>query len=173
VNDDFESVIAQLEAERDRLTATIEHLRSVAGKRGGEQHEVPSPIGPPIEVQKAPRDRIGPGVLRDDQFFGMTMRQAVRECLSVLHRPMTATEISYAIKTHGLPSDHKAYANSIYTALYREQKAGTVVTVPPGKKWALAAWYPHLKRAGPKAKAAGADGASPTGDEPSEPEPPS
>jgi hypothetical protein len=133
--------------------------------------EVAGPDKPPRKDAEVKR---GTAVaLRDDQFFGMQLRQAVRECLRLADKPMTAPEIARVLKAHGLPSDKKEYTNSVYTALYREQKAGHVVQVPPGKSWGLIEWYPHLKGTANKPKPVAANGTTfGAAGEPSEPDSP-
>jgi hypothetical protein len=131
---DYGPVIADLEAKRDRLNATIAMLREQAGMG-------PSPEGggggSPTPTKESE--------IRGDAFFGMKVPEAAKAYLAIVKKPKSTNEIAEALERGGLVHSSANFFNTVYTALDRDDsKGGEIIKV--NKLWGLAKWYPGRAR---------------------------
>lgn len=128
----YAEVLADLERERDGITAAIEVIRRKMGL-AGEQ----SPAAPPKVTN-------GGGVteqsteIKPDTFFGLKVPDAIKLYLSMTKRPARASVITKALIDGGLQSTSQNFPANVQTALTRMK--AEVVRVPNG--WGLLEWYP-------------------------------
>ena len=112
-NDKLSAVIADLRAERDKLTAAIEALEQLAGV---EQHGVSS----------------GGFSVR-----GMSISAAAKAYLQRTGRAQTAAEIAHAIEQAGIQHGSSSFPNTVRSSLIREMHSRHTFR-RVGTKWALA-----------------------------------
>lgn len=119
-------VLETWKKERDDLDAAIRVLeRKIAG-RGGVAGYTSS----------------GSGGLRPDEFFRMSIPDAIKKYLKIVGKPARSTQdIIEGLKTGG--SNAANYTNT-YTALSRLAKGRGVVKV--GENWGLDEWYPPVAK---------------------------
>jgi hypothetical protein len=132
---DYGPVIADLEARRDRLNATIAALREAAGMG-------PSPDGGGGGGSPAPSKESD---IRSDQFFGMKVPEAAKAYLGIVKKAKSTNEIAAALEKGGLIHGSSNFFNTVYTALDRDDSRGGAI-IKVNKLWGLAAWYPDKAR---------------------------
>lgn len=135
----FASVLAELETERDGLTAAINVIRRKMGlPQEGElisaapATAVANGAGAAADTSKLPVE------ISADTFFGMKVPEAIRKYLAMTKRPAQAAAITKALLDGGLQSTAKDFSAAVQSSLTRMR--GEIVKVPTG--WALAEWYP-------------------------------
>jgi len=135
----YDVVIADIEAERDRLNSMLELLKSrrAAGLAGAGMPLAASPSIRPVSEQE----------ISHDTFFQMTIPEAARKYLTIARRTRPMGEIIDSIIKGGLKSSAKDVKNSLRSIISRD---GTFVRV--NGEWGLAEWYPAMRRDGKKGK---------------------
>lgn len=135
---DYAPVIADLEAKRDRLNATIAMLRDAAGmgpapegSGGGGSGGAPTP------TKEAD--------IPSDAFFGMKIPDAAAKYLGIAKKPRSTAEIKAALERGGFVHSSSNFFNTVYTALDRENSRGGEI-IKVNKQWGLAKWYPNRPR---------------------------
>lgn len=88
---------------------------------------------------EAVRDTNSSGTIRPDEFFRMSVPDAIRRYLEIAKSPQAPKAISDALKSGGLLTTAKNFYANITTALARMETAGILTNTPGG--WALAEWY--------------------------------
>jgi hypothetical protein len=133
----IESMIAELEAERARLDVTIAVLRQRSGMAPADANGASN-----LVATSAPSagPASGPASIRTDEFFQMSVPQAIKKFLGIAKQPQSARAITDALQKGGLITNAKDFYTSVFTALKRLRLAGDVVNVE-GKGWGLVAWY--------------------------------
>ena len=133
----YDAVLADLIARRDKLNSAIEAIQGTLGIRNGSVSTV-SPETPP------PAAEIG-----RHAFFGMSIPDAAKKFLAMSREPKSTNEISIALERGGLTHSAGNFANSVGSILHRLDSAnGEIVRVSRGT-WGLLEWYPGRRR--PKA----------------------
>lgn len=128
--DHYEAVLADLRAQRDKITQAIELIESL---RGGPRAE-PRPQA----EQVSQNDSGGPG-----DYLGMTIADAARKLLASRRRTLTNAEIADGLKRGGLVMQSVDAMNTIGTVLTRRfNQVGDIVRVDRGT-WGLQEWYPN------------------------------
>ncbi len=85
--------------------------------------------------------------MREDEFFGLSIVKAAKKYLGIVRQPTAAPVIAREVKAHGLLNSSKGFAGTMYSLLYREsEKPNGGIIKMPDNKWALAEWYPGMKR---------------------------
>lgn len=131
---DYEAVIADLEAKKAEIEATIESLRKFAGSSA-----------------TAGTARVTPADIPSDAFFGMSIPDGIRKYLRMVKGKQTASTIAEGLERGGYQHTSANFGNTVRTALLRMAgKGGDVVRV--GNGWGLSEWYPGRRRAAGKAK---------------------
>jgi hypothetical protein len=130
----YAEVLADLERERDGLTAAINVIRR---KMGLAPEESAPKIAASVANGTGSNDK-GSSEIKPDSFFGMKLPDAIRSYFAITKRPALPSTIAKALLDGGLQSTAKDFNSMVQTAINRMK--GEVVRVPNG--WALAEWYP-------------------------------
>lgn len=157
----YENVLADLRAKRDKLNAAIAGIETMLGIMPAD-----APSG-----ELGANDR-GQQEVQFDTFFGLSIPDAVRKLLNMRKRAMPTQEIASALEAGGLKHQSGAFGNTVGSVLNRIDKAGGDIVKVGRAQWGLASWYPNMKRRrnGGKPGQDGANGDSdPHGDESDEP----
>lgn len=77
--------------------------------------------------------------IRSDQFFRMTVPEAIQAFLEIKKQPQTPKAIADGLEQGGILSESKHFYANVFTALKRLRKQGLVVNTRRG--WGLAEWY--------------------------------
>ncbi len=128
---DYEAVIADLEAKKAQLDATINMLRALSGI--GTLGITP-PTGTPGG---------GGGKIAPDAFFGKSIPEAAVIHLTNVRQKLTTQQLMDAMEAGGLP---KSKYNTVYAILRRrENQVGDLVNMQG--EWGLASWFPNRTKA--------------------------
>jgi len=156
--DPYDAVIADLEAQRDRIDKTIQNLKAL--RAGGV---APTTGASPGQTDPGQVDNVdAPGA-----FNGMTIADAAKKLLQNRKRTLTNADIVAALRAAGFPMHSAEPINTVGSVLTRRfNNEGDIVRVSRGT-WGLQEWYPgrSFKKSASKEEA--------NGDDSSEPEPPS
>ena len=131
----LDQFLAELEAEYVALGDKIAFIRERLGLEPGQ--EATGPLQSSGMASNGPRSA---GTLRGDEFFGMSLPDAIRAYLGIVKKPQTPKQIETAILAGGLITTAKHFYANVFTALKRLRAAGEVVQVP-GSGWGMAEWY--------------------------------
>ena len=135
----YEAVIADLEAKKAQLEATIGMLRALSGV--GTLGITPPSGGP---IGGGGGSRIAP-----DAFFGKSIPEAAVMHLANMRQKLSTQSLMEALEAGGLP---KSKYNTVYAILRRrENQVGDIVNMQG--EWGLAAWYPNHSKAKKKGAA--------------------
>ncbi len=146
VSVDYEAVLADLRAKRDRLDAAISGIESMLGIRGL------SGTTPKQTEQASPSASLGPGA-----FLGMTIVDAAKKYLAHKRQSQRTEEILNALVEGGLVLTGEKPVNVVGSVLNRNfNSGGEIVKVARGV-WGLASWHPRLKKKNGDSKSAGED----------------
>ena len=132
----YEAVIADLEAKKAQLDATINMLRALSGM--GTLGIMPPSGG------GGSGTGVGNGRIASDAFFGKSIPDAAVIHLGNVRKKLSTQDLMEAMETGGLP---KSKYNTVYAILRRrESQVGDIVNMQG--EWGLAAWFPnHTKKA--------------------------
>ena len=140
----YEAVIADLEAKKAQLEATITMLRALGG----------------LGAISAPPPSGGGGVatsthIASDAFFGKSIPEAAVTILQGQRRKMSTQSLMDTMVRGGLPSSKY---NTVYSILRRrESQVGDLINLEG--EWGLAAWYPNRAKKTPAKKGAASESA--------------
>jgi len=139
----YEAVIADLEAKKAQLEATISMLRALGGL--GSIGSAPTPSG-----GGAPTG----GHFASDAFFGKSIPDAAVTILQSQRRKMSTQSLMDTMEKGGLPPSKY---NTVYSILRRrESVVGDLINMQG--EWGLAAWYPNHVKKSPKKTTWAAEG---------------
>jgi hypothetical protein len=129
---DYQAVLADLKAKREKLDAAITGIETMLGLKsldGGMQSNTNT--GP----------EVGPGA-----YLGMSIVDATKKYLRAVKQPKRNEDILAALKTGGLLFTSKEPVNTVGSVLNRDwTNGGDIVRVSRGV-WGLAEWNPRLRR---------------------------
>lgn len=133
---DYEAVLADLRAKRDKLDAAIAGIETMLGISGnGSGSAGAKPNGDEL-----------PDSVEHDTFWRMSVPDATRKFLAMKKRPQSTKEIAAALEKGGVLHSSKDFPNTVGTVLTRiDQRGGDIVKLERGK-FGLAEWYPNSKR---------------------------
>lgn len=130
----YEAVLADLRAKRDKLDAAIAGIEAMLGV-------APSALSQPESATVATGQDI-----QFDTFFNLSIPDAARKLLTMRKRAQTTQEITSALEAGGFKHQSEAFGNTVGSVLNRIDKAGGDIVKVGRAKWGLAAWYPNGKR---------------------------
>jgi hypothetical protein len=132
---DYEAVLKDLKARRDKLTQIIELME-------GTPDFILSALTNPVIAPKTGAVSIRPG-----EFYGMTILDATRKFLAKsVGEPKSAPQIVEALQQGGYVFTSELPVNTVASLLSREEaKGGDIVRVGRGI-FGLAEWYPGRAR---------------------------
>jgi len=141
----YEAVIADLEAKKSQIEATIAMLRALGGLGS---------FTPPTTPGGGGGVPTG-GQFASDAFFGKSIPDAAVTILTSARRKMSTQALMDTMQKGGLPPSKY---NTVYSILRRrESQVGDLVNMQG--EWGLAAWFPnHAKARAVSKKGAASEG---------------
>jgi hypothetical protein len=137
MNIDYEAVLADLKAKREKLDAAITGIETMLGIKAlssgtaGGSHSSPKHEGATL----------GPGA-----FLGMTIVDATVKLLKAKRQNQRTEDILTALKAGGLALTSSNPINTVGSVLARDwAQGGDIVRVDRGV-WGLAEWHPRLRK---------------------------
>jgi hypothetical protein len=125
----YAAVLADMEAKRAQLDSAIVAIKVLI-----EQTGMMAATAPPL-----PRIA-GLSQIPPQAFVGLSISNAVRNLLEMMHRRLTVREILQGLQAGGLkPSKYR----NVY-AILRQREADKADIIKVDAKWGLAEWNPEL-----------------------------
>jgi hypothetical protein len=134
------TLLTELEAERAELDATIALLRRRLGfvSNGDGANTSGAAVGPSGNVG---RDMPVTGRVRSDEFFRLSIADAIAKYLGIMKQPQNPMAIVNGLKSGGVLTNAKNFYANVNTELKRMRGRGMIVNTPSG--WGLSEWYPQ------------------------------
>ncbi len=134
--------LAKLLEQRARLDIIIAGVQQELGvaENGEVQAGASINVALPAQVQ-AGRDSIQVGRIRPDEFFGLSIPEAIKRYLAIMKQPQSPKAMVDGLQAGGLLTNAKNFYPNVTTALKRLRLADQVVLTPNG--WGLTSWYPN------------------------------
>lgn len=129
--ENYETVLADLEARRAQIDAAIQAIRLMMG----------AGTGAPVSNGSAPiQQRVtGPQDVPPGEFHRLSIVDATKKYLDMVKAKQPISQIIRALEQGGLPP---AKYNTVYSVLRRrEGQVGDLLRI--GDEWALTEWYPN------------------------------
>lgn len=143
---DLGAYLAQLKEERARLDIIIADVaRRLGVDANGTSGSASAVAATGTGAGASVRESIVTGRVRSDEFFRMSIPEAVKRFLEIIKQPQSPTAIVNALKAGGVLSQSKNFYTTVWTALRRLRAAGELVNTPSG--WGLSVWYPNKPKA--------------------------
>jgi len=143
--ENYESVLADLQARRDQIDAAIEAIRLIMGAGAGSDVSTSGGGG----SQRA----IAPHNVPAGAFHRLSIVDATKKYLDMVKSKQPTPQILKALEQGGLPPTKY---NTLYAVLRRRQsQVGDIVKM--GDEWGLTEWYPNnpnIKRQAAEGKGA-------------------
>jgi hypothetical protein len=127
---DFQALLNEAIAERDRLNVVINWLQDKLGQPAGEVIVSPA-AGMPTRFPR----------LASDAFFRMSVSDAIKAYLGFAKKPQSAREITDALIAGGLTFRAKNLYQTVFPTLSRMAKETGEVAKLKDNTWGLAEWY--------------------------------
>lgn len=134
---DYAAIIADLEAKRAALDATLAAFRTAQalgalGQSGDTSGVTASTLVPSVSGGEVPAGA----------FLGKSIPEAAKLYLAIVKRKQTSREIADALKNGGIESTAKHFYGNVHAILDRARKAGSGIIKLGRSHWGLAEWYP-------------------------------
>ena len=136
---DYMAVLTDLKAKRSTLDGAISSLEQWISFKGGD-NQIDSSFG------SIPDRTGGPGKIRSDAFFGMTIPDAIRACLKITKQPLGLTDLAQKLREGGLLTSAKDLTSTVSATLTRIKRTDGDLVQPTQGKWGLAEWYPGMRK---------------------------
>ena len=127
----IDAAIADLEAWRDRINASIETLKHLRA-----QGSAPPSTPPPGNARHAQGSEI-----THDAFFQMTIPDAAKKYLALVKQTKPNPDVAEALIKGGLKTAAKNFPETLRSILSRDDRFVRV-----NSEWGLAEWYPAMRR---------------------------
>lgn len=134
---DYAAMIADLEAKKTAIEASIASLRLAAGSESSVRSHDAAPGG---GLNERPFD------LPVGAFLNMSIPAAIKLYLSSIKRKQTVKEITTALKNGGMESTSESFENTVATALHRMKMSDPPEALRFPDGWGLAELYPESLR---------------------------
>jgi hypothetical protein len=141
---DLNTYLAELEAQRASLDIQINGVRARLGLSPSDTTTVNLP-GVQANASVGVIKPVITGKVRSDEFYRMSIPEAVETYLEIMKQPQSPTAIVNALKAGGILSQSKNFYTTVWTAMKRLRSAGRIVNTPGG--WGLSDWYPNKPKA--------------------------
>lgn len=155
---DLATYLSELEAQRAGLDLLIASIRGRLGLGPGVDGGAAG-LGAPSMAGGSGMGRETPvGRIRTDEFFRMSLPDAIRRYLEIMKQPQSPTAIVAALRAGGVLTTSKNFYTTVWTAMKRLKASGDIVNTTKG--WGLSEWYPNRSKGGEekKGKAKGKQG---------------
>lgn len=133
----LQDYLARLEAQRATLNIQIAGVRAELGLAADEDAQAATVPGA-AAVADGKRD-IVTGRIRPDEFFRMSIPEAIKRFLEIMKQPQAPKAIADGLQAGGILSESKHFYANVFTALKRMRVQGVVMNTKKG--WGLAEWY--------------------------------
>jgi hypothetical protein len=134
---DYSAVLADLEAKRAALDATISHLRLYLSGQSGSSVSASSPTGTASTNGEIPAGA----------FLAKSIPEAAKLYLQIVKRKATTRDIAEALRRGGMESTSSNFQGIVHAVINRYWKAGGDIVKLDKSTWGLAEWYPSGVRA--------------------------
>jgi hypothetical protein len=136
----LQDYLAQLEGQRAMLNIQIAGVRAALGlaPEEGAAATAPPVAGAAPGSDGRSRDIIV-GRIRSDEFFRMSIPEAIKRFLEIMKQPQAPKAIADGLKSGGILSESKHFYANVFTALKRMRAQGAVTNTKRG--WGLSDWY--------------------------------
>jgi hypothetical protein len=149
--------LLQLTSKRDELSKAIEAVEALLKVAGGTdfiesaiasivKKSLGSISSPPSDTNGDDGEIVDTLTIREDQFFGMTLMDAVMAYLALVKKPKSAQDLIDAIKSGGYLFQTSKPLASITSTLNRSHHTGGPVVRTGKNTFALAEWYSGRQR---------------------------
>src|SRR5438552_9486563 len=141
---DYAAILADLEAKRNALEATIASFRNALAHGAlGQAGEIP-PSSNGLTSGVYPSTlalSISGGEVPAGAFLGKSIPDATKLYLEIVKKKQTSKEISDALQKGGMETNSKNFPQMVHSVLDRARKANTGIVKLDRSHWGLAAWY--------------------------------
>jgi hypothetical protein len=139
---DYAAILADLEAKRAAIEASISAIRAAMGIGAVNIMDVTGVIAnaPSSATQIAPP--ITGADIPDGAFFRKSVPEATAHLLAMLKKKQTTQEIADALLRGGMESTSNDFLSVVTAGLYRARKMPNSPIVKLGNHWGLKEWYP-------------------------------
>ena len=124
-NINYEKVLEDLRAQRDRLDVAIAAMEALVSGAPVAETRTASTAAEKIDGHP---------------FLGLGTAAAAIRYLEMVQEPKSNSEIAAALLKGGIHSTSDKFGNTVYTALHRSDKA-----IRLGRKWSLKEWHPRAR----------------------------
>jgi hypothetical protein len=135
---DYSAIVADLEAKKAAIEATLTTLRSALAI-GALGQPGDAPGAPNGGASSAP---IYGGDVPDGAFHGKGIPEATKFYLEIVKKKQTASEIADALQKGGMESTSSDFLGVVKAGLNRARKLPLSPLVKLGAHWGLKSWYP-------------------------------
>ncbi len=136
----LQEYLQKLLADRAALDAMIGRVQADLGLGPSENGTVAPVAGVGVGGSRAYGNLTVTGQVRPDEFFRMSVPEAIKRYLEIMKQPQTPKAITDGLKSGGVLSEAKHFYANVWTALKRLRATGVVVNTKTGG-WGLAEWY--------------------------------
>ena len=135
-------LLAKLEAEAAATIVAIAQLRRMMGMPAWEgASSAPIANGSTQPVLRTEGAVSSAVQISEDEFFRMSIPDAVVKLLQIMKKPQQARSIVDALQNGGMLSNAKNFASNVQTAIGRLKDSNVIASTPAG--WGLVEWYPN------------------------------
>lgn len=138
---DYAAIIADLEAKKAAIEATIASLRSAMALGIGAAAGGDGSGGGAVPTFANPYSFSG-GEVPAGAFLGKSIPEAARVYLEIVKKKQTSREIAEALQKGGMESTSGNFVGIVHAVLDRARKSPNAAIVKLGTQWGLAGWYP-------------------------------
>jgi len=142
----YEAVLADLIARRDKLNAAIAAVEAIIGSGTAVSVAV---TGVSATASTGNVGTVAATPIESDAFFNLSVPDATRKLLKMRKRPQSTQEIAAALEAGGVLHQSANFANTVGAVLARIDKGGGDIVKLDRAKFGLAEWYPMGKRRRP------------------------
>lgn len=137
---DYATILADLEAKRAALDATIASLRAAMGAANvSDVRGLPTDLGGATQTVGV---SITGNDIPDGAFFGKSLPEATRLLLEISKKKLTTREIAEGLRKGGVETTSSDFPGIVHAVLKRARKAPNSSIVRVGSHWGLKEWWP-------------------------------
>ena len=135
---DYSMILADLEAKRAAIDATIASIRGLMGAGLLSQSGDPANLVGASQVVPS----ITGNEIPDGAFFGRSVPEAAKLLLEIVKKKQTTREIADGLRRGGIESTSSNFVGIVHAVMNRARKTPNSSLVKIGSYWGLKEWYP-------------------------------